>query len=394
MNNRKIKVAVIFGGTNTEHEISIVSAIQAMEALKDFGHSIIPIYITKKGTWLLGDNSFTKPETYKHPKKLLDKHPTCSLIPKKTPTLKTQSRFIKKTINFNVAFPIFHGKNGEDGTVQGLLKLYNIPYAGCTHIPSTVGIDKHISKRIAESLGIKTAKDIVVYKHDWEKNKKNITKKASKLSQSVFIKPVKLGSSIGITKAKNSKEIEWGIDVAFAHDTKVLIEESIEDMMEVNISILGNNPYQVSITEMTAGLDEILSFQDKYLRSNKKTSDHNQMGMASLQRQIPAPVSKKIIKKIEQHSKDFFQAIDGRGMARIDYMVKDEKIYFNEINTIPGSLSFYLWKETNLPFPKLVNRLVELAIDDWNQNQKQTTIFTSNILSHYNEGAAKGAKTS
>lgn len=395
MSNKNI--LVLYGGTNTEHEVSIVSAIQAMLALEQANYFVIPVYISKQGNWVKGDKTFYDPKLYIHPEKLLENFPSCCLIPSDIPTLQIDKNFgLKKRVHFDVAFPVFHGKNGEDGSIQGLLQLYNIPFVGCPMIGSSVGMDKHLAKRIAHSLGINTTKDIVITRSEWTTNKKEIITNALKLSKSAFIKPVKMGSSIGITKAKNKSELENAVDVAFFYDSKVIIEEALEDINEINISIIGNDPYETSITEMPAGSDEILSFQDKYLRSSGgKNKSTKQMGMASLQRRIPAPVARSIISQIEEYAKLFFRNIEGRGLSRIDFILtKTNQIYFNEINTIPGSLSFYLWEKTNLPFPRLVDKLVKLALEDHNTQQKTTTTFTSNILSHYNENAAKGAKTS
>jgi len=203
----------------------------------------------------------------------------------------------------------------------------------------------------------------------------------------VFVKPAHLGSSIGITKARDIKELEDALDVAFFYDTKVVVEKSLENAKEVNISILGNNPYEVSVCEMPVSSGDVLSFEDKYITKGKASK-----GMASAQRLIPAPIKKETAKKIEDYANKFFAEIGGQGIARIDFLVShDEKeIYFNEINTMPGSVAFYLWKEKGITFDKLVQKLIDLGMKRSEEKKKLITTFKSNILSGFS--STKGIK--
>jgi len=386
------KVAVFYGSNTTEHEVSIITAMQVMNALVGAGHEVIPCYITKSGKWLAGDSGFLKPETYQNLVLLEKKHPHYILsADEKGPILINPSGLspLKKTIRFDIGFPVIHGLNGEDGTLQGYLKLLNIPFVGCGVTASAVGIDKYLAKIIAQKVGLTVVPDLLVSQADWSDQKQSILKKALTLGKVVYVKPVKLGSSIGVKRVVNAKELEEALDVAFVYDSRVLLERGVSHMKEINISILGNNPYQVSVTEQPVASSATLSYEDKYLSERGKSP--KSAGMASADRLMPAPVDQKVITKIETQAKAFFAAIDGRGIARIDFMYVPESdtIYFNEINTIPGSLSFYLWEKTGLPFHKQVDKLVTLGFEAHRLDSSKITQFSTNILANF---AAKGLK--
>lgn len=391
----RIKVAVLFGGKSPEHEVSIITGIQIMNALDKNKYQVAPIYVSKDGRWIRGDETFLNPVTFKNLDEIAKKNKMVILSP--DPNL---SGFIEEPhgIGFNnsfklekidIIFPAFHGRYGEDGAVQGLLELSNLPYVGCDVQASAIGMDKAVSKRVAKSIGVPVLNDCWLTIHNWKKNKKESLNKVKKsIKFPVFVKPARLGSSIGINKAKNLKGLENALDVAFFYDTKVMIEESLENAREVNISILGNNPYDVSVCEMPVSTGEILTFQDKYI-SKKGASK----GMATAKRIIPAPIKDITKNKIEKYVKDFFAEIGGQGIARVDFLIsKDEtKIYLNEINTLPGSIAFYLWKENNVNFAELVDKMVNLGFEKFNDKSKLITTFKSNILSGF--GGAKGIKS-
>jgi len=214
-----------------------------------------------------------------------------------------------------------------------------------------------VAKKVAASLGIKVIKDVLVGKGE--------PPDLTGIKFPVFVKPIGLGSSIGLTKVNEKADLADALEVAFCYDTRVMIEEAIDNPREVNIAILGNDPYELSVTEQPVASGEVLSFDDKYVGEAGKGR-----GMAGAKRYIPAKVDQKTIKLIEKKSLEFFRCIGGMGIARIDFMIdKRGAIYFNEINTMPGSLAFYLWEKSGYPFPKLVNRLVELAVSSWETKQ-------------------------
>ena len=390
----KIKVAVLFGGQSPEHEVSIITGIQVMNALDKSKYEVVPIYVTKDGRWVRGDNSFLLPATFKNLEAAVSRKQTIifSSDPTKpgfvveSPRLSFSKAFLTEEID--VIFPAFHGRYGEDGAIQGLLEVSGIPYVGCDVQSSAIGMDKAFSKQVARAIGVSVLNDTWVISSVWVKDKKKALKDVKyKMDFPVFVKPAHLGSSIGITKARDIKELEDALDVAFFYDTKVVVEKSLENAKEVNISILGNNPYEVSVCEMPVSSGDVLSFEDKYITKGKASK-----GMASAQRLIPAPIKKETAKKIEDYANKFFAEIGGQGIARIDFLVShDEKeIYFNEINTMPGSVAFYLWKEKGITFDKLVQKLIDLGMKRSEEKKKLITTFKSNILSGFS--STKGIK--
>lgn len=389
MNIKNKKIAVLFGGRAPEHEVSIITGIQALHALKNAGFETVPIYITKEGEWVIGDSSFFNPETFSNQKKAVYKRNRVLIIPFpheenkliEKPPLFSLLKTIQ-TYDIDVFFPCLHGRFGEDGSIQGLLELAGAVYTGCNQQASAVGMDKALSKHIARSIKIPTLEDIWITKKKFQANpSKTIQKVKNTIKFPAFVKPARLGSSIGIKKVNNTKDLKETLAVAFFYDTKVLIEKDLSNSKEINISIMGNNPYILSELEEPISEGSMLSFKDKYIPQKGRASK----GMASAKRIIPAPIKKKTKKLIENYTKKFFAEIDGTGIARVDYLVsKDEKkVYFNEINTLPGSLSFYLWKGKNMNFGKLVTKLVEYALERKKQRDTLTTTFKSNILESF-----------
>jgi len=384
--NKNLNILVVYGGVSPEHEVAVITAVQAMNALKEEGFGVIPVYISKEGFWYKGDNRYLDPRFYKDLEKV-KKAGTSFIIPANR-DIHSLSRgwlgFSAVEESFDVVFPVFHGQNGEDGTIQGLLEMANIPYVCGGTLTGSAGMDKFVTKRIAESIGINVTKDFLITKGTY--NKKTSQEKAKDLGYPVYVKPANLGSSIGITRVKNASDLSDAIEVAFHYDDRILIEKAVDLEKEINISVLGNNPYEVSITEQPIASGDLLSFEDKYVSNAKKTH-----GMASLKRLIPAQISKDETKQIQNWAKDIFGAINGKGLARVDFMMdKKGKIYFNEINTIPGALAFFLWEKAGYPFGKLVAKLVDLAIESWKLKQKKTTVFKSNILAGLGKLGTKG----
>lgn len=390
----KIKIAVLFGGRSPEHEVSIITGIQIMNALDINKYDVLPVYVTKEGRWILGDASFFLPGTFKDLNKAISKKKEIiiSSDPNKSGLIsEPQGIGLSKSFNsekVDIVFPAFHGRYGEDGSVQGLLELSDLPYVGCDVQTSAIGMDKGVSKRVAESVGVPVLPDVWLTTDDWKNSKETMLNNiVKKIKFPVYVKPVHLGSSIGITKAHNLKELDNALDVAFFYDIKVMVEQSLEGAHEVNISIMGNNPYEVSVCEMPVSSGEVLTFEDKYITKGQASK-----GMASAKRLIPAPIKDDTRKKIEEYVKIFFAEIGGQGLARCDFLVsKDEsKIYLNEINTLPGSIAFYLWKENGISFDMLVDRLVSLGFTRAEEKKKLITTFKSNILSGFS--GTKGVK--
>jgi len=380
---QNLRVAVLFGGKSPEHEVSIISAIQVLNALDANKYNILPIYITKTGKWVLGGKDFFKVETFKNLAKF-EKEKSTFISPDSTVdylSVEGGISFLKsKKEKIDLVFPVFHGGTGESGGIQGLLEFNGIPFVGCGVTASSVAMDKMISKRVAQAIGVP------VLPGNW------VTKESTKdamngLKFPVYVKPVHLGSSIAVTRANNKKELDEALEVGFFYDNKVLVEQGLDGAKEVNISLIGNNPYEISPTEMPHATSEVLSFKDKYLSGGSKSA-----GMASLKRIVPAPIKKETERKIIQYATDFFGEIGGEGICRIDFILsKDEKkIYLNELNPMPGSLAFYLWKEKGMSFTKLLDKLIDFGIERADKKGKLNTTFDSNILENF--GGAKGSK--
>lgn len=357
---QQLNVAVIFGSRSVEHDVSIITGIQVMQNLNKGKYNVIPVYITKEGRFLTGDY-LKNIENFKD-KKLIEK--------------KTKEFNFK---NIDVSIIAVHGTNGEDGSLQGMLEMKNIPYTGAGVVGSAVGMDKIIQKAAFKDNGIPVVNYVWFNSSDAKLDK-------IKLKYPLYVKPANLGSSIGITKATDRKSLDFAIDVASHYDRRILIEEAVPNCTEINCSVLGNENPLPSILEEPVRYDEILSFKDKYLRGGKGGK-----GMASLTRRIPAPISKELTQKIQDLAVMAYKAVDCAGFARIDFLLnkKNNQVYVNEINTIPGSFSFYLWEKSGYPFPMLLDRLISLALDRHSQKQSKIYSYDTEILSKAKFGGNK-----
>jgi D-alanine-D-alanine ligase len=383
----KKKVAVIFGGISPEHEVSVITGLQALENLDKDKFIGIPVYVSKDGELFTG-NELLKIETYRN---LLE-------IPQKSqraqPYLDNKEKGIQpvssslislrqKIVDIDVIFPCFHGGVGENGAFQGFFDLTNIPYVGSGVLGSAVGFDKIATKQLFAQAGLSITKYYWFYCTSWEKDQTRVLKEIKqKLSLPLFVKPANAGSSIGVAKAKNDDELQNAIEVALLFDRKIIVEEAFEGR-EINISVLGNSgsELETSVCEEVFPSKDLLSYDDKYNSENGKTK-----GMASTSRKIPADLTPEIEAKIQSMAKLAYQALDCAGLARIDFMFneKTNEIIILEINTIPGSLSFYLWEPKGVKFKKLLTRLIELALERHEEAQKLTTSFPTNILANFN----------
>lgn len=388
----KIKLGVIFGGETVEHEVSIISALQAIKNLNKEKYEIIPIYISKERIWYTG-HILLNMETYKDLDNTSKYLKQVSLYKKRNKFyLGCTTGFFRKEISeIDIMFPIVHGNNVEDGSLVGYLETIGVPYVGSNVLASAIGQDKVVMKQVMSSANIPVVEYTWFYDNEYLENKDEILSKIKKMSYPVVVKPASLGSSVGITYVKDSKSIESAIEEAISYDTKIIIEKAVDNLIEVNASVLGNYEYQkVSELEEVMGSDEILSFEDKYL-SNSKTKGYSK-GMASVSRIIPARISKNLTEEIKETSKNVFKLLNMSGVCRIDYLIdsKTKKFYVNEPNTIPGSLAFYLWKENHIEYKELLDEMISISIKNYKKRHKKIMSFDSNILSGYN--GSKGIK--
>ncbi len=389
----KIKLGVIFGGQTVEHEVSIISALQAIKNLDKTKYDIVPIYIDKDRIWYTGPmlNEIEFFKDFANNKKFAKK----VTLYKKGDRFFLQSTtglFRKDIEELDIVLPVVHGNNVEDGTLVGYLDTVGIPYVGSHVLGGALGQDKVVMKQVMQSAGIPIVKYTWFFDNEYLDNKDEILSDIKKLGYPVVVKPATLGSSVGINYVKNESDIESAIEEAISYDTKVVVEKAVENLIEVNSSVLGSYESQnVSPLEEVMGLDEILSYQDKYLSNAKKTGSGSK-GMASTSRIIPARISDKLTHEIQETSKQVFRVLNFSGVVRIDYLIdsKANKFYVNEPNTIPGSLSFYLWKEDGLKYKDLLDEMINIAIREFKNKSKKVRSFESNILEGFN--GSKGTK--
>ncbi len=280
-----------------------------------------------------------------------------------------------------------HGTYGEDGTLQGLFELANLPYVGAGVVGSAVGMDKILMKAAFTAAGIPNTRYRWFTAARWKRESEAVLKElAEALGYPMFVKPANLGSSVGISRATDINELEYAIEVAIRYDRRILVEEGLDGIVEINCSVAGNDELAASVCEQPARWQEFLSYEDKYLSGGKAK------GMGGQQRQIPAPIGDELTKQVQQLSKAAFRAVDCAGIARVDSMVnlEDGRIWVNEINTMPGSLAFYLWEPAGVPFPALCDRLIELGFARHREKADRVTRFDNALLQQ--QGAPKASR--
>lgn len=397
----KIKVGVFFGGRSVEHEVSIITAIQAIENMNKEKYDIVPIYISKSNKMycgkLIGDIS-----QYKDMDKLISESTQVTLAQKdnKVALIRCDKKVFENIVYdyIDIAFPIVHGTNVEDGTLQGYLKMFNIPYVGSDIISSAVGMDKYVCKCLLKENGIPVLDCKCYTLKDYNDGVENIIKEIEwDIPYPVIVKPVNLGSSVGIKIAKTQSELQEAIEDAFGYSKKILVEKAITNLKEVNCSVVGDyEEAHASECEEPVKTDEILSFNDKYISGGKKTGGkiggNSSMNAGVLK--LPADITPEQKRIIQDLSLRTFKVLGCSGVIRIDCMINEDtkQIYVNEVNTIPGSLSFHLWKATDLKYEDLLDKLIDLSLKRNREESNITFSFDSNILAGYSNGL-KGAKT-
>lgn len=395
----KIQLMVIFGGKSVEHEISIISALQAIRHINKDKYDVIPVYITKEQEMYTG-NDIASIESYQNLPVLLKKSSKVVFAKENGRVYLTDHpsvrKFKKMKQPVDIAFPIVHGCNVEDGTLQGFLKTLDIPFIGCDVISSAVGMDKHVMKTVLKDYGVPVLDCVVYTKFEYEKDSTTIMKEITdKYSYPVIVKPATLGSSIGITKVDNDEELEEALNTAFSFAIKVLVEPAVTALREINCSVVGDiEEAEASECEEPLNATTILSYEDKYIGNSSKNSESQ--GMASLARQIPANISAEMRAYVRELAVKTFKALGCNGVVRIDFLYDTaaDKIYVNEINTIPGSLSFYLWEPMGIPYEKLIDRLVELSLKRVRDEKNLLSSFDTNVLSLCSNSSLGGAKGS
>lgn len=399
----RVRVGVIFGGESVEHEVSIISAIQAMNKMDQEKYEIVPIYITKDREWYTG--AMLKDIDFYQDLSLIKKYAHNVILYYKKGRFVLQKKGLFKSIvkDIDIAFPIVHGTNVEDGVLQGYLQTIGIPFVGSNVYASVVGQDKAFMKDIWASSNIPMTKYVWFYDADYKRDSQSVIKKINALKYPVIIKPATTGSSVGISVADNEEKLIEGIDDALQYDSKIVVEEVVENLKEVNIAVMGNYEHQkVSEIEEVLSDNKFLTYNDKYIGSSKGKLKGGKIGvkgaskgMASTNRKLPAEISDKIRSEVEKIAVDAFKALGTSGNSRIDFLIdqEQEKVYINEINSIPGSLAFYLWDAKGINFTNVLDEMINIGIKDYKRRVSKTHSFKSNILSGFAaNGGVKGMK--
>lgn len=386
----KIKVGVIFGGESVEHEVSIISALQAINNIDKNKYIVVPIYISKDKVWYTGKD-LCDISIYNDLDKVKKNSISVSLckVGNEYCLLQTKGLLNKIVDKIDIAFPIVHGQNVEDGSLAGYLETVGIPYVGPNVLGASLGQDKVVMKQVFESSNIPVVDYVWFYENDYINDEEKYLREIKKLEYPVLVKPASLGSSVGINFVKNENEIKDAINEAFTYDDKIVVEKAVENLIEVNCSVLGDNNMQsTSVIEQVLSDNQILTYEDKYIGDSKKSGVKSK-GMASTNRIIPARINKELAHSVSNISKDVFKVLNLSGVCRIDFLInsKTNDVFVNEPNTIPGSLSYYLWEKSNIKYSELLDRLISISIKNYKDRRKKVFSFDTNILKNYNKNS-------
>ncbi len=397
----KIRVAVIFGGHSVEHEVSIISGIQAIGSMDKEKYDITPVYLTKDNEMYTGIN-IGDINAYKDIPALLKNSQRTIFVNEGRKYFlagypgKKFGKNIKTEVD--IALPVVHGTNVEDGTLMGYLKTIGVPFAGCDVTAAAIGMDKYVMKTVFKDNSIPVLDCLEFNTMDYRNIDGIISRTEERIPYPVIVKPVNSGSSVGISVAENREKLADSIDEAFTFANIILIERAISNLQEINCSVLGDaDEAKASLCEEPFHTKDILSYEDKYLSGGKgkgSKSSGASKGMASVSRKIPADISPDMTEKVRSLSLKAFKVLNCNGVVRFDFMIDrdNSELYLNEINTIPGSLSFYLWEPTGMSYTAMLDRLIELGIKRARDNERVTFSFETNILNQASLGGLKGAK--
>lgn len=393
----KINLAVLFGGRSVEHEVSVISAVQAMANMNKEKYNIIPVYMTKKSEFYTGEKLMDI-NSYKDIPALLKECTECVFVRSEGKVQLIRQKMKKFGSNLisdiDIAFPIVHGTNVEDGALQGYLQTLDLPYVGCDVLSSAVGMDKYVMKILLKEAGFPVLDCCRFSAFELDKIEKCADEAEKKFGYPLIIKPVNLGSSVGISRANDRDGLIKSMESAFEFSDRILVEPAVVNLKEINCSVVGDSESaEASVCEepVQASNEDILSFEQKYIGGGKSGGSK---GMASLKRKIPADISQEQEQIIRTLAVDAFRYLGCNGVTRIDFMIDtaSDKIYINEINTIPGSLAFYLWKPKGVKYSELLERMIQLALKRHRESQKINYTFDNNILSMGGSFGAKGTK--
>jgi D-alanine-D-alanine ligase len=394
MPSSRLRVGVAFGGRSVEHDVSIITGLQALSVLQE-RHSPVPIYIARSGRWYTGEalrelSSYQQdggdPDAEEvhfdlHNGRLLRAATGGSLL---------RSRRSPEPIDLDVVVLATHGTQGEDGCLQGALELARLPYVGPPVGAAAAAMDKVTTKAILAQAGLPVLDHLALRREEWDANRKSIAARARATFEfPLYVKPASLGSSVGVSRCASEAELEDALELGFELDRVCLVEPAVEDGREVNCAVIGRPGAEprASACEQPVAAESFLSFEDKYMGAGKSE------GMKGAQRLIPAPLPEALTEQVKELARSAFTAFACAGITRVDFLIDaHERVYVNELNTIPGSLSFYLWEPAGLPFAELMDELIDLALADHQEKLRTTTVFATNLLTERAAGSKTGEK--
>ena len=383
---------VAFGGVSPEHEVSVLTAMQVISSLERSEYTVLPLYITKAGTWFTGE-ALLDLQQFENLNQLEQRATPCTFAKNEMGATLLKSTNKPGLFSKPQEWPVyavvcaFHGSEGENGAFQGVCEMFNVPYTGSGVLASSVGMDKVKAKQLCEANGIPVTASLDFYESDWANHHKTILQEAELLGYPLVVKPCTLGSSIGVKKVDTEAELTDAVEEAFRYDAHILVEVAVQPLMEINCSVLGTAEVcKASVCERPLGVSGTLSFQDKY-----QSGGGADKGMASADRIIPADISPELTEHIREMAMHAFKSFDASGVVRIDFLVnaETEEVYLNEVNTIPGSFSFYLWEKSGINFTQLMYQLINIGLKKHQAKNGRVRSYPTNLLS---EKAAKGIK--
>lgn len=384
-------IGVFFGSGSVEHDISIITANLIINGLKGLGYSVTPVYITKQGKWMLGEE-LSDLKLFSDPNKKVEDETSYAeyyldMQESVGKMVFKKKGILGKSITIDLAFPALHGTYGEDGTIQGLFEMFGLPYVGCGVPASAISMDKTLSKIVMKDAGIPVTKFLTFKKSGTQEDIRNWILDIEKtLKYPLFVKPVHLGSSIGIGKAKDAKELEQKIEVALYYDHKVIVEEAVENLMDVTCCVIGNNSPRASFLQESVYTEDLFDFNDKYIAEGGA-----QTGKAQNKMVIPARIDEDLTKKIQDTALQVYKAVECTGIARVDFLVdKQTKMFYaNEINPLPGTLYHHLWKASGVELDELLKLLIGYAEENHKEKRSVNFSFESSVLKGFGGGKGK-----
>jgi D-alanine-D-alanine ligase len=391
MDENKLTVGVIFGGRSVEHDVSIITGLQVIQAIDRTKYEVEPIYVSKSGEWYIGETlldirSFREQDIEMIGARRAAIPPDRGVQGIITPIT---SGLLQRTRNhhLDVVFPAIHGTHGEDGTLQGLLELADLPYVGCGVSAAALGMNKALAKQVLRHHGVPVLDFTTVTSSEWRADPERVKFRLAKvgIGYPLFAKPSNLGSSIGISQVTGPEKLSEALEIVFAYDDLAVLEKAAGEVIEVNCAVIRSlKEYWTSTCEQPVSWQEFLTYEDKYMRRAN-------LGMKGAERRIPAPISDALTHKVEETAQAAFAAIGGYGLARVDSFVNEAtgEVWVNELNTVPGSMSFYLWEPKGLTPTQIVDRLIEIALEVHANKQKRIFTYDAGLL---DKAASQGIK--